>query len=53
MLEINEVRDSTYVELGDPDRFIGGVALFKVSEAQKMVFTGGKMPWDKLKINFL
>ena len=49
MLEINEVGDSTYIEWGDPDRFFGGIALFKASKAQKLVFTGGKMPWDKVK----
>lgn len=49
MLEINEVGDSTYKEWGDPDRFFGGVALFKAGKAQKLVFTGGKMPWDKTK----
>ena len=49
MLEINEVRDSTYIEWGDTDRFFGGIALFKAAKAQKLVFTGGKMPWDKAK----
>ena len=49
MLEINEVGDSTYVEWGDPDRFFGGLALFKAGKAQKLVFTGGKMPWDKTR----
>jgi uncharacterized SAM-binding protein YcdF (DUF218 family) len=49
MLEINEVGDSTYVEWGDPDRFFGGIALFKAGKAQKLVFTGGKMPWYKVK----
>ena len=49
MLEINEVGDSTYVEWGDPDRFFGGIALFKAGKAQKLIFTGGKMPWDKVK----
>ena len=49
MLEINEVGDSTYIEWGDPDRFFGGIALFKAGKAQKLVFTGGKMPWDKTK----
>ena len=48
MLEINEVGDSTYIEWGDPDRFFGGIALFKSGKAQKLVFTGGKMPWDKV-----
>ena len=49
MLEINEVGDSTYIEWGDPDRFFGGIALFKANKAQKLIFTGGKMPWDKAK----
>ncbi len=49
MLEINEVGDSTYIEWGDPDRFFGGIALFKAGKTQKLVFTGGKMPWDKAK----
>ena len=47
MLKINEVGDSTYIEWGDPDRFFGGIAMFKAGKAQKLVFTGGKMPWDK------
>lgn len=49
MLGINEVGDSTYIEWGDPDRFFGGIALFKAGKAQKLVFTGGKMPWNKSK----
>jgi hypothetical protein len=49
MLEINEVGDSTYIEWGYPDRFFGGIALFKAVKAQKLVFTGGKMPWDEAK----
>jgi uncharacterized SAM-binding protein YcdF (DUF218 family) len=49
MLEINEVGDSKYIEWGDPDRFFGGIALFKAGKAHKLVFTGGKMPWDKTK----
>ena len=49
MLEINEVGDSTYIEWGDSDRFFGGISLFKAGKAQKLIFTGGKMPWDKVK----
>ena len=49
MLEINEVGDSTYVEWVDPDRFFGGIDLFKAGKSQKLIFTGGKMPWDKAK----
>jgi len=48
MLVINEVDDSTYIEWGGPDRFFGGIVLFKAGKAQKLVFTGGKMPWDKV-----
>ena len=49
ILGINEVGDSTYVEWGDPDRFFEGIALYKAGMAQKLIFTGGKMPWDKAK----
>lgn len=49
MLEINEVEDSSYIEWGDPDRFFAGLDLFKAGKANKLVFTGGKMPWDKVQ----
>jgi len=49
MLEINEVGDTTYIEWGDPDMFFGGIALFKAGKAQKLIFTGDKMPLDKAK----
>ena len=49
MLEINEVEDSIYIEWGDPDRFFGGLDLFKAGKANKLVFTGGKMPWDNVQ----
>ncbi len=34
-------------EWGDPDRFFGGVELFKSGKSQKLVFTGGLVPWEK------
>ena len=49
MLEINEVGDSTNIEWCDPDKFFGGIAFFKPATTQKLVFTGGKKPWDKAK----
>jgi uncharacterized SAM-binding protein YcdF (DUF218 family) len=49
MLGINEVGESAYIGWGDPDRFFGGITLFKAGKAQKLVFTGGKMPWEKVK----
>ncbi len=33
-------------EWSDPDRFFGGVELFKLSKAPKLIFTGGKLPWN-------
>ena len=30
----------------DPDRFFGGIALFKANKAPILIFTGGKLPWD-------
>jgi uncharacterized SAM-binding protein YcdF (DUF218 family) len=49
MLGINEVGDTTYVEWGDPDRFFGGIALFKAGKSQTLVFTGAKMSWGKIR----
>ena len=47
MITINEVGNASYIEWGDPDRFFGGIDLFKARKAQKLIFTGGKMPWHK------
>ena len=49
MLKINEEEDFTYIEWSDPDRFFGGITLFKKGKASKIIFTGGKLPWDKTK----
>jgi uncharacterized SAM-binding protein YcdF (DUF218 family) len=47
IITINEVGNATYIEWGDPDRCFGGIDLFKARKAQKLIFTGGKMPWHK------
>ena len=31
---------------GDPDRFFAGVELILANKAPRLVFTGGKLPWD-------
>lgn len=49
MLEIVEVADSIYIDWGDPDRFFGGIDLLKAEKAKIIVFTGGKMPWNRAK----
>jgi uncharacterized SAM-binding protein YcdF (DUF218 family) len=33
-------------EWGDPDRFFGGVGLIKAGMAKKIIFTGGRLPWQ-------
>ncbi len=33
-------------EWSDPDRFFGGVELFKLAKAPKLIFTGSKLPWN-------
>ncbi|MEO0064678.1 MAG: hypothetical protein RI983_4 [Bacteroidota bacterium] len=49
---INQVKSTAgvYPEWGDPDRFFGGIELFKAGKAPKIIFTGGKMPWDTTKL---
>jgi uncharacterized SAM-binding protein YcdF (DUF218 family) len=32
-------------EWSDPDRFYGGIALYKAGKATQLIFTGAKMPW--------
>lgn len=32
-------------EWGDPDRFFGGIELYKAGIAPEIIFTGAKMPW--------
>lgn len=33
-------------EWSDPDRFFAGVELFRLSKSPKLIFTGGKSPWN-------
>ena len=35
-------------EWNDPDRFFGGVELIQSSKANMLIFTGGKLPWQKI-----
>jgi len=34
-------------EWSDPDRFFGGMELIHSSKANRLIFTGGKLPWQK------
>ena len=49
MLEIIELGDSKNIKWGDTDRFLEGWLFLKAGKAQKLVFTGCKMPWNKAK----
>ena len=42
-----ETEEGVIFQWGDPDRFFGGISLFKAGKAPTLVFTGGKLPWDK------
>ncbi|MCC7227809.1 MAG: YdcF family protein [Burkholderiaceae bacterium] len=33
-------------EWSDPDRFFAGIELFKLAKSPKLIFTGGKLPWN-------
>lgn len=46
---INQVKSTNgvYPEWIDPDRFFAGIDLYKSGKAPKIIFTKGKLPWDK------
>ena len=43
---ISELDKAKVVEWNDPNRFLGGVQLFKSGKAPLLIFTGGWVPWD-------
>ena len=46
MIDWIKTRDGIAPEWGDSDRFWDGVALLKADRAPKLIFTGGKLPWQ-------
>ena len=42
-----ETEEGFIFQWADPDRFFGGIALFKAGKAPTLIFTGGQLPWDK------
>lgn len=46
---INQIKSTNGVqpEWADPDRFFGGIELFKAGKAPKIIFTKGQLPWGK------
>ena len=45
LVDVASVNSILY-EWSDPDRFFAGVELFKLGKSPKLVFTGGKLPWN-------
>ena len=41
-----KTEDGLIFQWADPDRFFGGIALFKANKAPTLIFTGGRLPWD-------
>ena len=42
-----ETEEGFIFQWADPDRFFGGIALFKAGKAPTLIFTGGQLPWNK------
>ncbi|MBT6412299.1 MAG: YdcF family protein [Betaproteobacteria bacterium] len=42
-----ETEEGFIFQWADPDRFFGGISLFKTGKAPTLIFTGGQLPWDK------
>lgn len=47
MISPIHAQESVIYEWGDPDRFFGGIELMKGGKAPYLIFTGGKLPWQK------
>jgi len=47
MLRNISTNQGTVHEWSDPDRFFGGLELIQANKAQRIIFTGGKLPWQK------
>lgn len=48
MLTTIETSKGLDFEWSDPDRFFGGTELIRSDKAQLLIFTGGKLPWQKI-----
>lgn len=51
MLTDVQSENGIVTEWGDPDRFFGGIDLFKADKASQIIFTRGKMPWGKSDVS--
>jgi uncharacterized SAM-binding protein YcdF (DUF218 family) len=51
MLGHTKTKSGNAVEWSDPDRFFGGIELFKSKKGKYLVFMGTKLPWTNAKVN--
>ena len=51
-IDNSDIKISDYIVVlsGDENRFIKGIELLKLRKAEKIIFTGGKVPWENNKI---
>lgn len=47
MLRAEKHGNAINIDWGDPDRFFGGLQAYGASKASRIVFTGGRSPWEK------
>lgn len=47
MLKNIQTAQGIVQEWGDPDRFWGGIKLYKLGKADTLIFTGGLLPWNR------
>lgn len=46
MIDTIQTSNGIGYEWEDPDRFFGGLALYKLHKAERLIFTGGRLPWQ-------
>ena len=51
MLKINQFENNYIVEWGDADRFFKGIELYNSFKSDKIVFTGGKSPFNLTEVS--
>jgi uncharacterized SAM-binding protein YcdF (DUF218 family) len=51
MLHLPRATEGDDFEWGDPDRFFGGLAVLNAGKAPVLVFTGGRLPWERSGAN--
>ena len=51
MLRIEEYGDTYKIEWMDADRFFGGISIYNAKKSNKIIFTGGKAPFNRTELS--